>query len=196
METLNEHRKEVDFYQEIATGLKELFEANFPAESDIRIFPLIGEIRSAIGTLLANRNIEHEVIKQFSQEIDTLNLDVSFLLFNNNSHKFEIVVLEIKKMPSVGLTELSQLIGYCLVSKSKFGLLVNVDNLASNRFMTILEKDMELTTIERRYKGDWLTHKFGVMKWNSTTLSFEYSNAGSIKSIPELVGLVVSSLGE
>lgn len=194
MKQNNNPKREVDFYQEIAKGLKALVEANLPNDAKISVYPLIGEIRSALGTLLANKNIEHEAIKKFVQEIDVLNLDISFLLFDNKTHRFEIVILEVKKVPSVGLTELSQLVGYCLVSKAKFGILVNVDSLASERFMTILEKDPDLTTIERKYRGNWLVHKFGVMKWNSVTQAFEYSNAGGIKSIPELVKLVLSAL--
>jgi hypothetical protein len=191
---MNNEKREVDFYQEIAETLKALFEANFPPNSKLSVYPLIGEIKSALSTLLANQNLNQEVIKKFVQEIDFLNLDVSFLIFDNKTEKFEIVILEVKKMAAVGLTELSQLVGYCLVSRAKFGILVNVDNLASDRFTTILEKDPDLTTIERKYRGNWLVHKFGVMKWNSTTQSFEYSNAGGIKSVPELVSLVLGAI--
>ena len=187
-------KKEVEYYPEIATYLQEQILGNLPSNSDIEVYALIGEIKSALNTVIVNGKLENEVIKRYAQEIDTLHLDVSFLIFDNRSKNYEIVILEVKKMPAVGLTELSQLVGYCLVSKSKFGILVNIDGSVSDGFMTLLEKDSELTTIDRKYKGNSLVHKFGVMKWNSNTKKCEYTSIGGIKSIPELVNLITEAL--
>src|SRR3989338_886751 len=185
---MSDTRREVDYYKEIALGLKDLFISNMPDSLHVSVYPLIGEIKAALQNLILNEKVDERLIKPIIQGIDTLSLDVSFLLVNNKTKKYEIVILEIKRTSAVGLTELSQLIGYCLVSKAKFGILVNVDNTVSSRFSTILERDFDLTIIERTLKNDQdIVHKFGVMKWNSKTLALEYTNAGSIKSIPELV---------
>jgi len=192
---MSDTRREVDYYKEIALGLKDLFISNMPDSLHVSVYPLIGEIKAALQNLILNEKVDERLIKPIIQGIDTLSLDVSFLLVNNKTKKYEIVILEIKRTSAVGLTELSQLIGYCLVSKAKFGILVNVDNTVSSRFSTILERDFDLTIIERTLKNDQdIVHKFGVMKWNSKTLAFEYTNAGSIKSIPELVEMVTQSL--
>ena len=62
----------------------------------------------------------------------TLISNISILLENKENGKFDIVIFEIKKVKKMGLSELSQLIGYCLVSKVKFGVLVNVDTAISH----------------------------------------------------------------
>ena len=100
--------------------------------------------------------------------------------------RFEILILEVKLMNSAGLKEWSQLVGYCLVSGAKYGLLVNIDNGASPRLAHILSTENHISDIQTMIDGKNYEHCLGFMQWDSLTQSFEYSNLGMIKSLSEL----------
>lgn len=186
-------RKEIDYYQEIAVELVKQFEANLSGNEYV-VKPLIGEISSGLRTLIANGYDAGDLLRTYSTSVHRLHLDISILIENTKTEKFEVIIFEIKRVNNLGLSELSQLIGYCLVSKSKFGILMNVDKAVSSEFSVILDGDKDLTEIVRIVDEQELHHKFGVMVWNATTLKIEYTNSGSIKSIPKLIELVEGSL--
>lgn len=187
------NRKEVDYYEEIAIELVKQFEANLLGDVYI-VKPLIGEISSGLRTLIANGYDAGVLLREYSKSVHKLHLDISILIENTETGKFEVIIFEIKRVSNLGLSELSQLIGYCLVSKSKFGILINVDKAVSREFSIILDGDKDLTEIVRLIDNEQLHHKFGVMVWNASTLKIEYTNSGSIKSIPQLVEMVEESL--
>lgn len=56
---------------------------------------------------------------EYANKVQPLDLDVFALI--TDGHTFEIAILEVKLMKSVGLKEWSQLIGYCLVSMPNMG---------------------------------------------------------------------------
>lgn len=180
-------RIEVDHYDEIAKALSSLFLSNFKDSKKFRVKSLIGEIGSATRTLIANGYDAGSSLTTFSKKVHRLHLDVSILVENIENGNFEIIIFEIKKTKRLGLTELSQLIGYCLVSKCRFGVLVNVDNSVSSEFSIILDADIDLTRIVRLIDGKELEHELGVMVWNCKTHNFEYTQSGAIKTIPLLV---------
>lgn len=191
---MKDKRLEVDYYDEIAEALIQLFQANLKLSDKFIVKALIGEISSAIRTLIVNGYDAGEALNSFSKSVHRLHLDISILVENLESGAFEIIIFEVKKVKRLGLTELSQLIGYCLVSKCKFGILINVDNTASKDLSIILDADKDLTRISRFLDGVILEHRFGVMIWNSTTKKIEYSESGAIKSIPDLVHSVEESI--
>lgn len=185
---------EVDHYDEIAKALSDFFVANLEDGKKYVVKVLIGEISSGIRTLIANGYDAGKALTKFGKSVHKLHLDISLLIENTEKGNFEIIIFEIKKTKRMGLTELSQLIGYCLVSKAKFGVLVNVDNSVSGEFSVILDADKDLTQIIRVIDEKTIEHKFGVMIWNSKTLKMEYTQSGAIKSMPSLVEMIISSL--
>jgi len=189
----DERKIEVDHYPEIASALKEVFLSNLK-NKEIEVHPMIGEISGAMATLIANGYQAGEALKEYGKNVHRLHLDISIILENKQNGKFEVLIFEIKKTKRIGLTELSQLIGYCLVSKSRYGVLMNVDNSVSQEFSIILDADKDLTEIVRMIDGQTITHKLGVMVWNSNTKKIEYTQSGSIKTLPQLVEMVEDSL--
>lgn len=177
---------EVDYYEEIGKSLFKLITANLEKNNHYNVKILIGEIRSALQTLIVNGYEAGELLKTFSKKIHRLHLDITVLIENSKTGKFEIVIFEIKRTKKLGLSELSQLIGYCLVSKSKFGILMNVDNSVSTEFSLIIDSDKDLTHIVRIIDKKQTTHELGVMIWNSNTQNITYTGSGAIKTISEL----------
>lgn len=186
---------EVDHYEEIAQALLEIFRANMPADSKYVVSALIWEISSWLRTLIANWYNAWGALEDYSRSVHRLHLDISILIENTENGKFEIVIFEIKKAERIWLTELSQLIGYCLVSKCEFGVLVNVDNSVSSEFSIILNADKDLTQITRLVDGQELVHKFWVMIWDSITKKFTYLEAKTpLNTLPKLIQMIESAL--
>lgn len=123
-------------------------------------------------------------VKNFASRVPPLNLDIFALVTDGT--QFEILILEVKLMNSAGLKEWSQLVGYCLVSGAKYGLLVNIDNGASPRLAQILSTEAHISDIQTIVDGECHEHCLGFMQWDSLTQNFEYSNLGLIKSLSEL----------
>ncbi len=185
---------EVDYYKEIAKSITDFFVANLRQPQTYKVSPLIGEVSSAIRTLIVNGYNAGKALEEYGKSVHRLHLDISLLIENTENGKFEIIIYEIKRTTKLGLNELSQLIGYCLVSQAKFGVLVNVDNSVSREFSVILDADKNLTKIVRLIDSQQITHKLGVMVWNSNTLKMEYTEAGAIKTMAELVEMIEDSL--
>lgn len=190
-----DRRIEVDFYEEIGRAIKDNILGNISNPNNYEVKILLHEIKAALGTLIIEDKLEYPEIRKYASELERLDLDISVLVVNKSSGKFEIIILEVKKMSAVGLTQFSQLVGYCLVSGTKFGVLVNVDGGVSDRFSVRLDTDKDLTTIERIYHDKKIIHKFGVINWDSEAQQFIYTNRGSIKSVPQLVELVIGEIG-
>ena len=188
----NKRKIEVDYYDEISIFLKDFFISHLPENYTVHV--LVGEISSALRTLIANGYEAGELLNKYSKEVHRLHLDISVVIENNNNSEFEVLIFEIKKTKSLGLQQLSQLIGYCLVSGSEFGVLVNVDNSVSNEFSVILDADKNLTSITRIIDNEKTEHKLGVMIWNSRTKHIDYTEAGCVKNLNQLVELVIKSI--
>ena len=189
------NRIEVDYYNEIAKSLVNTVVANLD-NSKFVVKILIGEISSGLRTLIANGYEAGDLLKTFSKNVHKLHLDISLLVENKENGKFELVIFEVKRTKKLGLQQLSQLIGYCLVSKCKFGVLINVDNSVSGEFSVILDGDKDLTKITRIVNQEEIEHEFGVMVWNSKTQKISYTEAGEIKTIPQLTQKIVNLIKE
>lgn len=189
------NRIEVDYYNEIAKSLVNTVIANLDSSKFV-VKILIGEISSGLRTLIANGYQAGDLLNNFSKNVHKLHLDISLLVENKENGKFELVIFEVKRTKKLGLQQLSQLIGYCLVSKCKFGVLINIDNSVSSYFSVILDGDKDLTKITRIVNQEKIEHEFGVMVWNSNTHTITYTEAGEIKTIPQLTKKIVNSIKE
>ena len=89
-------------------------------------------------------------------------------------------------MKSVGLTQLSQLIGYCIVSNAQYGLLININGRESPRLTELLTSRPDILHIVRDVNGAGVIHNLGVMEWDSETQNLLYTACGSLRTISEL----------
>jgi len=184
---MKKNKIEVEYYDEIAKYLAELIEANLGNDNKYNVKVLIGEINSALRTLIVNGYNAGVLLNNFSKTVHRLHLDISLLVENLQTGKFELVIFEIKRTKKLGLKELSQLIGYCLVSKCHFGVLMNIDNSISGEFSLIIDSDKNLTKIIRIIDNQEIQHELGVMIWNSKTKQIIYTETGEIKTISHLI---------
>lgn len=179
-------RNEVSYYPEIQTFIEAQLKSNFRAKrhKELSIFWGIGELKTNLQRIISEHPDKCTCVKNFANRVPPLNLDIFALITDGT--QFEILILEVKLMNSAGLKEWSQLVGYCLVSGAKYGLLVNIDNGASPRLAHILSTETHISDIQTIVDGESHEHCLGFMQWDSLTQNFEYSNLGLIKSLSEL----------
>lgn len=179
-------RNEVSYYPEIRRTIDAQLLSNFRAakRTDVRIYWKEGELKKGLTELVKTDPKYCSCFEKYAQTIPPLNLDIFGVV--TDSRKFEIIILEIKLISAAGLSEWSQLIGYSLVARSRYGVLINIDNGASSRLKEILQLDNDLSKIITFEKECNIMHKLGFMQWNSITQNFEYSNMGMINSLSSL----------
>lgn len=179
-------RNEVSYYPEIQSFIEAQLKSNFMAQHhrELQVFWGIGELKSNLQRIISENPDMCRCAENFAHRVPPLNLDIFALITDGT--KFEILILEVKLMSSAGLKEWSQLVGYCLVSGAKYGLLVNIDNGASPRLAQILSTEDHLSHIKTLVGADQKEHCLGFMQWDSLTQNFEYSNLGLIRSLSEL----------
>ena len=179
-------RNEVSYYPEIQSFIEAQIKSNFIAtyHHKLDVFWGIGELKSNLNRIITNNPEKCNCVRSFARSVPPLNLDIFALI--TDGEFFQLLILEIKLMNSVGLKEWSQLVGYCLVSGAKYGLLVNIDNGASQRLNQILSTESHLSKIKTIVNGDIRDHYLGCMQWDSLTQNFEYSNLGYITSLSDL----------
>lgn len=180
------NRNEVSYYPEIKYFIEEQLKSNFRSicKRELYVFWGIGELKNNLRRILSEHPCECTCAKEFAQNVPPLNLDIFALV--TDGEKFELLILEIKLLRSAGLKEWSQLIGYCLVSGAKYGLLVNIDNGGSPRLTQILSTERHLSEVNTIVADEHRKHLLGFMQWDSLTNSFEYTNLGAIKSLSDL----------
>lgn len=179
-------RNEVSYYPEIQSFIEAQLKSNFRAQHrrELEVYWGIGELKTNLQRIIREAPEKCKCVESFAKRVPPLNLDIFALI--TDGEKFEILILEVKLMSSAGLKEWSQLVGYCLVSGAKYGLLVNIDNAASPRLSQILSTEEHLSHIKNLVRDKIVEHSLGFMQWDSLTHNFEYSNLGLIKSLSDL----------
>ena len=179
-------RNEVSYYPEIMRFLETQITSNFRASyhHELKVYCKIGELSSKLKEIIREHPDDCACLEDFARTVPPLNLDI-FAVITDGTH-YEILILEIKLVSNVGLSEWSQLVGYSIVSGAKYGILVNVESGASTRMNSLLHNDPYISKISRLRGEERIDHQLGFMQWNSYTLNFEYSNLGAIWSISSL----------
>ncbi|MCL2124641.1 MAG: hypothetical protein FWH33_01475 [Oscillospiraceae bacterium] len=185
-------RNEVSYYPEIQQFIEAQIKSNFRAVSskDVFVYWGIGELKSNLERIIAAHPDECKCAEAFAKRVPPLNLDIFALITDAN--EFELLILEVKLVKSAGLSEWSQLVGYCLVSGAKYGLLLNIDNGGSSRLLQMLQTERHMSHIRTTVNGENKEHLLGFMQWDSLTQNFEYTNLGVIKSLSDLSDRLVS----
>ena len=185
-------RNEVSYYPEIQNFIEVQLKSNFLASNhrELYVYWGIGELKNNLQRIIQEHPNECSCILEFAKRIPSLSLDIFAVI--TDGIKFELLILEIKLVKSAGLKEWSQLVGYCLVSGAKYGLLINIDNGSSSRLTETLHNEYHISHIQTIGNNNHREHMLGFMQWNSYTHNFEYSNLGFIKSLSELSNKLIS----
>lgn len=180
-------RNEISYYGEIMAFIKEQIESNFSAwEKPLKVYCKTGELQKGLREIVRENSITTPSIIKFADSTPPLSLDIFALITDGT--KYELLILEVKLLGSVGLTQLSQLIGYCIVSNAQYGLLINVNGGESSRLTNLIMNEPDLMYIVRALtsRNATVEHNLGVMEWDSDTQNLTYTGYGAIRTISEL----------
>ena len=185
-------KNEVSYYPEITRFIEMQLQSNFKAKNknNIHIYWKIGEMKSKLDELIAEHPNECNCLKDFARKMPPLNVDIFAVI--TEGIKFELLILEVKLRRTVGLAQWSQLIGYCMVTDCKYGLLVNIDGGASDRLIDLLRQNKDVSKIIRMKDNIQIETLLGFMEWNSTTKNFEYSRLGQLCSLSSISDELIS----
>ncbi len=178
--------REESYYPEIMDYIKRQIESNFlAAKNPLKVYCKTGELKNGLSEIIKENHIKVDSIINFCNQAPTLSLDIFALI--TDGFVCQLLVLEIKRLNAVGLQQLSQLIGYCIVSHARYGLLINVDGGESSRLSELIRADTDLLTIKRIMShGKQIMHHLGVMEWDSITQNLTYTGCGKIGSLAKL----------
>lgn len=180
-------RNEVSYYPEIQSFIEQQLKSNFLAKNkrELYVFWGIGELKTNLQRMISENPIECSCVESYARKVPPLNLDIFALITDGKS--FELLILEVKLVKSVGLSEWSQLLGYCVVSSARYGLLLNIDNGGSSRLTSMLSTEKHISHVRTIVKNNQnQEHYLGFMQWSSLTKNFEYTNLGGITSLSML----------
>ena len=112
--------KEINFYPEICTKFKSYLDSYFPNGTEISY-----SYNKSLPQLVDDIERELEQKSSLSQKyIPKLKLDILFGVKLQNSENIAFILLEVKHLTQLGLSEYSQLAGYLQVAKDiKLGVL-------------------------------------------------------------------------
>ena len=183
---MRKKRDEVSYYPEIMDFLKNQIESNFrSSKKPLKVYCKTGELRKGLHEIIDENRLEIESIKRFADKTPPLSLDIFGIITDGDD--YQLLIVEVKDLKSVGLQQLSQLVGYCIVSRSEYGILMNVDGGESRRLTDLINTDKDLLTINQKMSSDeTIIHQLGVMQWDSMTKNITYSGTGNIGSISKL----------
>ena len=190
---MTEERYEISFYPEIQRFIEMQLTSNFLAErkKELSVFWGIGELKTNLKKIIDANPEKCHCALPFSLKVPMLNLDIFALI--TDGRKFELLILEVKRMNNAGLKEWSQLLGYCMVSGAKYGLLINIDHGASSRLSQILSSEEHISHVREVIDNNIVEHCLGFIQWDSLTHDFSYTNLGKIKTISDLSSQIIAS---
>lgn len=186
-------QNELSYYPEIMEFIRDQIESNFKAsKTPLKVYCKTGELHKGLQEIISENGITEPAIVQLAQNAPTLSLDIFALI--TNGVRYQLLVLEIKLLKQVGLMQLSQLIGYCIVANAKYGILINVNGDESTRLTKLLSCEPDLTKIHRTIHNgqDEIVHHLAVMEWDSYSKSLNYTGKGAFRFMSELCGLLAA----
>lgn len=188
-----EKRNEVSYYPEIMDFIKTQIESNFRAsQNPLTVYCKTGELKKGLAEIISENEITTQSIIDFANNTPPLSLDIFALI--TDGRDYELLIIEVKLLDNVGLSQLSQLIGYCIVSNAQYGLLVNVNGGESQRLVDLLSNEPDVTYIRRILSHDnrLVEHNLGVMEWDSEMQNLYYSGYGRVETISKLCGMLAT----
>lgn len=186
-------RNEVSYYPEIMDFIKMQIESNFRASKNpLKVYCKTGELKKGLAEIISENGITTQSIIDFADKTPPLSLDIFALITDGKD--YELLIIEVKLLDKVGLSQLSQLIGYCIVSNAQYGLLVNVNGGESPRLVDLLSNEPDVTYIKRMlsYGTRLVEHNLGVMEWDSEMQNLYYSGYGRVETISKLCEMLAT----
>ena len=198
---------EEDYYSEITNELKRVFKSNFSVLDggldDFDIYfknntePGCQTLKSGLDKLINDYGLNVPALSRYVRTALPIKVDIFGVVIKKSVADFRLIIVEVKKQ-SLGLTQLSQLIGYCICASAPYGILIGTDeNGPSRDLINYLESNHNLSRIIRVVDGSSINEitDIGIMTWQHSIKNFRYTNTGQLYSVPDFChGIFMSFL--
>ena len=191
---------EVDYYPEITNELQEEFRANVLArQPECQVYfthnQVCGNLKKGLDQLIGDNGLTCKDLLDFAKNAPHIKIDIfGVVIFGDH---FRLIIAEIKLKSAVGLTEYSQLLGYCVASNAQYGLLVNVNAGESDDLIKIIKTQPSITHIIRLLpndRGNERVTKLAIMRWDHDTEILTYSKLGVLPTLGKMCEDITISL--
>lgn len=131
--------------------------------------------------LRANPSIKDENLLRRIELTRGLFVDILGIVYSQSRKLSELIICEVKKH-NLTLTHHAQLIGYCIASNIKCGLLISLRGRITGGFESILKNNPSLLNIDRKK----IVHRFGICRWNPKPAELFFDEIGAFNSLEAL----------
>ncbi|MEM2145992.1 MAG: hypothetical protein QW279_11570 [Candidatus Jordarchaeaceae archaeon] len=170
---------------ELNSSLSELgkFVVDFRSCGNTDMYSGIKEI------LKANPLIKDEYLSNKIDLYRGLYVDIIGVIHSLANKRSELIICEVKSN-KLTLTDHAQLIGYCVASNVKLGLLIALGGRITGDFESILNNNPALIKIVRKD----FAHLFGICSWDPSSKELLFDDKGAFKSLTALSRKIASNL--
>lgn len=176
---------EVGYYEQIASYLKDEMQALLLTLGHFVIdFQSCGntDLSSGLKEILrTNPSIEDEKLPEKIELTRGLHIDILGIIYWRSKMLSELLICEVKNHDLM-LTDHAQLIGYCVASNVRYGLLISIDGRITGGFESILKNNPSLLNIDR----ERIKHRFGICSWNPRLNELFFDEIGAFNSLEAL----------
>jgi len=177
--------KELEYYKQLASHLKDEMQSLLSTLGDFMVdFKSCGNIDLSFGLeelLRANQSIKDKSLLDKIELTRGLYVDILGIVYSQSRRLSELIICEVKNH-NLTLTDHAQLIGYCIASDIRYGLLISIKGRITGGFESILKNNPFLLNIDR--KG--IVHKFGICSWNPKSSELFFDEIGAFNSLEAL----------
>lgn len=147
------------------------------------------DISSGLRKILKSNSIVDSILMTKVKLTKRLFVDILGLVYSKIKKKGYLIVCEVKNH-SLTLTDFAQLIGYCIASNVKYGLLISLDKRITGGFEAILKQSSSLVKVKRIK----ITHFFAICMWRTNLKELFFNEIGAFTSLLAICRDIASSL--
>lgn len=173
--------RESEFYPSIASYIGERVRDEL---RDGRSFEIVAcgtvDMRDGIRRIAEALHVKSRNLNRYAENARGLFVDLVGVVQDDASGDFTCLICEVK-MGRPTLTNLAQLLGYCVASNARHGLLVSIGHSITAGLEAILRNNRSLIDVRRT---DGFRHSVGIASWIGSELRFD--DIGFYRSVESL----------
>ena len=164
------HGRESSFYPSIVDYIERRIKAELGDGFDFRM-AVCGVVDMRDGLRRINRQLHHqnESLDNYAERTRGLFVDLAGILQSRTGNRFATLICEVK-VGRLNLTHLAQLLGYCIASNTRHGLLISVNHSVTSGLEAVLRNNHSIVDVRRLDKS---RHTIGIATWTGGALRFD-----------------------
>ncbi len=169
---IESREKERSYYPAIADFLRARFQREIVTgdlKSDFISCGIV-DMRSGIVRLISSMSLNRkEELETYVQKTRSLFVDIVGMVYNQKAIKHSFLICEVK-LGEINLTDLAQLLGYCVASNTRHGILISIGKNITRGFESIIKANHQVIDLKR---ADGFRHSLSIATWKDNEMLFD-----------------------